>query len=53
LESCILPLAPEAAIWTDVIRQAEQELAVRQMESSLPWWHRGWNRMLRGKRRAA
>ena len=53
LEAFILPLVPEAAIWHDVIHSARQDLAVRQKELRLPWWHRGFNRILRGKRRAA
>jgi len=53
LEERIIPRFPEAAVWLEVIQVAEQDLALRQKELSLPWWHRGWNRMLRGHRRSA
>ena len=46
MEKCILPAAPEAFFWIDVIRQAQQKLANRMVAAKLPWWLREWNRVM-------
>ena len=43
LENRILPVAPEAFFWVEVIHQAQRKLANR---AQLPWWLREWNRVI-------
>lgn len=53
LETTELAKGPELAIWTEVLRRAQQELADRRKELELPWWQRKWIRIVRSQRRAA